>query len=77
MTAWWMVGLADRPERSAEIWVFWAVGRAGRSVAVGMGPTPVRHPAATEDFEAVRLPIDVAEFHDYAVAWTPGSEQVE
>ena len=29
-----------------------------------------RDPATTEDFEAVRLPIDVAEFHTYAVDWT-------
>jgi hypothetical protein len=35
-----------------------------------MGLHPFRDPAITEDFDAVRLPIDVAEFHDYAVDWT-------
>jgi hypothetical protein len=35
-----------------------------------MGLHPFRDPAVTDDFEAVRLPIDVAEFHAYAVDWT-------
>ena len=74
MVAWWMVGFEDRPERCAEICVFEVFGDAvepGRSAAVGMGIHPFRDPSATEDFEAVRLPIDVAGFHHYAVRWTP------
>jgi hypothetical protein len=35
-----------------------------------MGLHPFRDPAVPEDFDAVRLPIDVADFHDYAVDWT-------
>jgi hypothetical protein len=73
MVAWWLVGLEDRPERCAEICVFEVFGDAvepGRSAAVGMGLHPFRDPTITEDFDAVRLPIDVAEFHDYAVDWT-------
>jgi hypothetical protein len=35
-----------------------------------MGLHPFRDPAVTDDFQAVRLPIDVAEFHTYAVDWT-------
>jgi hypothetical protein len=74
MVAWWMVGLEDVPERSAEICVFEVFGdavRSGPSTAVGMGLHPFRDPAVTDDFEAVRLPIDVADFHTYAVDWAP------
>jgi hypothetical protein len=76
MAAGWLVGLEDRPERSAEICiaeVFGATVEAGRSAAVGMGLHPFRDPAVTEDFDAVRLPIEVAEFHTYAVDWTADS----
>jgi beta-glucanase (GH16 family) len=45
------------------------------SAAVGMGLHSFRDPSVPEDFEAVRLPIDVAEFHTYAVEWT--AEQAE
>jgi hypothetical protein len=72
MVAFWMVGLEDRPERSAEICVAEIFGNAvtaGPSAAVGMGIHPFRDPAVTDDFQAVRLPIDVAEFHTYAVDW--------
>jgi hypothetical protein len=74
MVAWWMVGLEDAPDRCAEICVAEVFGdavEAGRSTAVGMGLHPFRDPKIAEDFEAVRLPIDVAEFHTYGVDWTP------
>jgi hypothetical protein len=74
MVAWWMVGLEDVPERSAEICVAEVFGDAvvpGESAAVGMGLHPFRDPRVAEDFAAVRLPVDVAEFHTYAVDWTP------
>ena len=66
MVAWWMVGLEDSPERSAEICVTEMFGDAvepGGSTAVGMGLHPFRDPAVAEDFEAVRLPIDLGDFH--------------
>lgn len=72
MAAFWLVGLEDRPERSAEICVMEVFGDAlepGRSAAVGMGLHAFRDPHVVEDFTAVRLPIDVAEPHDYAVDW--------
>jgi hypothetical protein len=73
MAAWWMVGLEDVPERCAEICVFEVFGDAvepGTSAAVGMGLHAFRDPDTPEDFAAVRLPIDVAAFHTYAVDWT-------
>jgi hypothetical protein len=78
MAAFWMIGLEDEPQRSVEICVAEIFGEAvepGRSAAVGMGIHAFRDPAANEDFEAVRLPIDVLEFHTYAVDWSP--ERVE
>jgi beta-glucanase (GH16 family) len=74
MAAFWMIGLEDEPERSAEICVAEIFGDAvdaGRSAAVGMGLHAFRDPAVTEDFEAIRLPIDASDFHTYAVDWTP------
>ena len=73
MAAWWMVGLEDVPERCAEICVVEVFGDAvepGRSAEVGMGLKKFRDPDVSQDFAAPRLPIDVAEFHDYAVDWT-------
>ncbi|MEN3309616.1 MAG: hypothetical protein V7603_5818 [Micromonosporaceae bacterium] len=74
MVAWWLVGLEDAPDRCAEICVAEMFGDAvepGTSAGVGMGLHPFRDPAVTEDFEVVRLPIDIAEFHTYAVDRTP------
>lgn len=74
MVAFWLVGLEDHAERSAEICVAEIFGNAvtpGRSAAVGMGLHPFRDPSVAEDFQAVRLPIDVAAFHSYAADWSP------
>jgi hypothetical protein len=77
MVSLWMVGLEDRPERCAEICVMEVFGNALQpgSAAVGMGLHSFRDPSVPEDFEAVRLRLDVAEFHTYAVEWT--AEQAE
>jgi len=74
MVAWWMSGLEEVPERSGEICVTEMFGDAvepGPITAVGMGLKAFRDPAMTQDFEAVPLPIDLADFHTYAVDWTP------
>ena len=73
MVSLWMVGREEVPERSAEICVMEAFGDAvvqGESSAVGMGLHPFRDPEVREDFEAVRLPLDLAEFHTYACDWS-------
>jgi Glycosyl hydrolases family 16 len=78
MAGVWMVGLEDRPERSAEILLFEVFGDAlssedGRpTAAVGMGVRPFRDPAITGEFDAPRLAIDVSEPHVYAAEWRPG-----
>ena len=45
-------------------------GRPGASAEVGMGLHAFRDPRTAEDFAAPRVPIDVADFHTYAVDWT-------
>jgi hypothetical protein len=73
MVAFWMVGLEDEPQRSGEICVAELFGDAVEpgSAAVGVGLHPFRDPAVVEDFAAVRLPLDVAAHHTYAVDWSP------
>jgi hypothetical protein len=44
----------------------------GTSAAVGMGLKTIRDPAVPQDFQAVPLPIDLREFHKYAVVWSGG-----
>lgn len=73
MAALWMIGFEDEPERSAEICVCEIFGRnvEGGAAAVGMGVHPFGDPAIEDDFEEVRLPIDVTEPHEYAAEWNP------
>lgn len=73
MGALWMIGIEDVPEHSAEICVcevFGAETDEG-SALVGMGVHPFGDPSITDDFEKVRVDVDVREPHDYAAEWTP------
>jgi hypothetical protein len=73
MVALWMIGFEDEPQRSAEICIFEIFGRDVRpgSARVGMGLHPFGDRAITEEFERVRIDVDVREAHDYAAEWTP------
>lgn len=71
MVAFWLSGIEDTPQHSGEICVMEVFGDA--PAAVGMGLHKFRDPSLTEDFEAVPLPLDIAEFHTYGVDWRPGS----
>jgi Glycosyl hydrolases family 16 len=75
MAAWWLVGLEDEPRRCGELCVVEVFGDAvtDDGAAVGMGVKQIRDPGLRQDFEAPHLPIDVADFHDYALDWRPGS----
>jgi hypothetical protein len=74
MFAFWLSGIEDRPEHSAEICVAEIFGDAVQdgTAAVGMGLHRFRDPSLTEDFAADPLPLDVTDFHTYAVDWRPG-----
>jgi len=73
MAALWMSGFEDDEEqlRCGELCVVEVFGRSvqGASAEVGVGIKAFRDPALTQDFDAPRLPIDVAEQHTYAVDW--------
>jgi Glycosyl hydrolases family 16 len=75
MVAFWMSGIEDSPERSGEICVMEVFGDAvtPATANVGIGLHRFRDPALTEEWAAVPLEIDIAEFHTYAVDWRPGS----
>ncbi|GAA1478453.1 hypothetical protein GCM10009623_28990 [Nocardioides aestuarii] len=73
MAALWMSGFEDDEEqlRCGELCVVEVFGRSVQdgSAEVGVGIKAFRDPALDQDFDAPRLPIDVAEPHTYAVDW--------
>ena len=72
MAAFWLCGFEDAPEHCGEICVTEVFGKdvvRGRSAEVGVGLKQIRDPHLAQDFAAPRLPIDVADFHTYAVDW--------
>jgi len=73
MAALWMIGYEDEPERSAEICVMEIFGRDVEDghAGVGMGIHPFGDPDLVDEFERVRVPLDVRELHTYAADWTP------
>jgi hypothetical protein len=73
LSALWMIGYEDEPNRSAEICVCEIFGRdvVAESAKVGMGVHPFGDPRITDEFAAEAVPIDAREFHVYAAQWTP------
>lgn len=71
MASLWLVGFEDRPERCGELCVVEVFGRSvdGATAEIGHGVHAFRDPDLAEDFAAPRLPVDVADWHTYAVAW--------
>jgi Glycosyl hydrolases family 16 len=72
MAALWLSGFEDDPEQlqCGELCVVEVFGKdvgPGPSAQVGVGIKPFRDPALRSDFAVPRLPIDVSEFHSYAV----------
>jgi hypothetical protein len=73
MAALWMIGFEDEPDRSAEICVAEIFGRDVRAdiAGVGVGVHPFGDPRIRDEFARCPVPIDVTDFHRYAVEWTP------
>ena len=73
MAALWLSGFEDDPAQlqCGELCVVEVFGRSVQdaSAEIGMGIKGFRDPALTQDFAAPRLPIDVSDFHEYAVDW--------
>ena len=74
LTALWMIGLEDVPERSGELCLVelfgHEVGRDGS--VVRMGIHPFADPSLVDDLRHLPVPFDTGEPHDYAVAWEHG-----
>ncbi|MBZ0295412.1 MAG: glycoside hydrolase family 16 protein, partial [Anaerolineae bacterium] len=69
----WMIGYEDVPEKSAEICLFELLGTLtspGVS-SVRYGVHPWYDPDIHEEFFSEEFPMDSAQFHIYAVEWTP------
>ena len=73
MAALWMIGVEDRPDRSAEICVAEIFGRdvGPDGAAVGMGVHPFGDPRITDEWAQQPVAVDVTDFHVYAVEWAP------
>ena len=72
MAAVWLSGFEESPEDSGEICLVEVFGKdrvPRRSAEVGMGIKKLHDPRLEQDFEAPRLPIDVGQWHEYAVRW--------
>jgi len=72
MAAVWLSGFEESPQESGELCVVEVFGKGlepGRSAEVGMGIKQLRDPSLVHDFAAPRIPIDVAEWHEYAARW--------
>lgn len=70
----WLIGMEDEPTRSGEICLMEVFGEGvtADGAAVGTGIKPFRDPALREEFAAEHQPIDVGEWHTYAIDWRPG-----
>jgi hypothetical protein len=73
MFAFWLAGLEDVPGRAGEICVAEVFGDAVRpgSADVGTGVKALGDRDLVQEFSADPLPIDVTQFHTYAVDWRP------
>jgi hypothetical protein len=73
MVALWLIGYGDQPGRSGEICVCEIFGRevGPASALVGVGIHPFGDPKLVDEFEKVRIDVDVRDFHTYAAEWTP------
>jgi len=69
----WMIGYEDKPEKSGEICLFELLGNEnGKETSkVRYGVHPWADPALKEEFFIEDFPLDSAQFHIYAVDWTP------
>lgn len=73
LAALWMIGFESHPEQSAEICIceIFGTGMTENTAEVGYGVHPFSDPHITDEFYVDTLPINAAEFHTYAIDWTP------
>lgn len=73
LAALWLIGFEDRPERSGEITVFEAFGHnvSPDGARIGRGIKKIRDPQLFDEVDEGYLPIDVKDWHSYAIDWSP------
>lgn len=73
MVAFWPIGFEERPDDCGELCIAEIFGAEldDRGGWVGVGVKPQNDPRLHEDFEKVRIDVDLTQPHDYAVEWTP------
>jgi hypothetical protein len=74
MVSVWLTGFEDEPDRCGEVCVFEVFGDTvgAGSAGVGAGVHEFRDPSLREDFSVTAVPIDLRDWHDYAVTMTSG-----
>ena len=71
LAALWLIGFEDTPERSGEITLMEVFGHhayVDRAV-VGVGVKRINDPRLVDDFHEREVPIDLADWHTYALDW--------
>ncbi|MFW9770161.1 MAG: glycoside hydrolase family 16 protein [Candidatus Thorarchaeota archaeon] len=73
MVAFWMIGLEEHPQQSAEICICEIFGSqiAEGGSTVGVGVHPFNDPALTDEFHYDTLDFNAANYHIYAAEWMP------
>lgn len=73
LAALWLIGFEDTPERSGEITLFEAFGdrTAPSACRIGRGVKKISDPALRDEIDDSVLPIDIEDWHVYAMDWTP------
>ncbi|MGV2068361.1 glycoside hydrolase family 16 protein [Agrobacterium sp. 22-226-1] len=73
LAALWLIGFEDAPEKSGEITVFEAFGdKAGISASsINRGIKKIQDPTLVDEIDGRALPINIEDWHVYAMDWTP------
>lgn len=73
MCAFWMIGVEEKPNQSAEICICELRGEhiSSTQSVNGYGVHPFNDPLITDEFYEDKVDIDATNFHIYAANWTP------
>ncbi len=73
LAALWLIGFEDRPEESGEITMFEAFGHEldGDGARIRRGIKRINDASLVDEIDSAKLPLDLAEWHRYAMKWTP------
>jgi Glycosyl hydrolases family 16 len=74
LAALWLIGFEQSPEQAGEITVMEVFGKnvSSTGAVVGRGIKKVNDPELRQEFYETNLPIDLSEWHTYAIDWDKG-----